>query len=204
VLRLQGPAVATRLSQFVQLASLENACKLMRADLLVQLVDDDGLRAIDVARATGLRQADLCQMLATARTFPPEARPAGVPYNILLLATRMLRKFPELGMPAANALAEIQWAGYSQHRDVTRHFSQLARAAELRRALPEPQPRDDGIINTCHHARFQDLLHRFHDGAAKIIHVDPPYVYRGTAHGGYASTSACSRHCDNESKIRSS
>jgi len=37
--------------------TVENACKLMRADLLVRLVDEDGLRAIDIARATGLRQA---------------------------------------------------------------------------------------------------------------------------------------------------
>lgn len=137
-------------------------------------------------------------MLATARTFPPEARPVGVPYNILLLATRMLRKFPGLGMSPADALAEIQRTGYSQHRDVTRHFSQLAQAAELRRALPAPLPIGDGIINSAHRDRFQDLLHRVPDGAAKVIHVDPPYMYRTTAHGGFASTSARSQHCDND------
>ncbi len=195
--RIERPGVARRLTHFMQLAVIENACKLLRADLLVRLVDDDGLRAIDIARATGLRQADLCQMLATARTFPPVARPAGVPYNIFLLATRMLRKFPELRMSPALALAEIRRTGYSQHRGVTRHFSQLARAAELRRALPAPRSLDDGIINSINHARFQDLLHRVPDGAAKIIHVDPPYVYHKTAHGGYSSSSARSQHCDN-------
>jgi DNA modification methylase len=164
---------------------------------LVRLVEEDGLRAIDIARATGLRQADLCQMMATARTFPPSARPPGVQYNILLLATRMLRKFSGLGLSPADALAEIQRAGYSQHRDVTRHFSQLARAAELRRALPAPLPVGDGILNSMHHARFQDVLHRVPDRAAKIIHVDPPYIYRTTAHGGYGSSSARSRACDN-------
>src|SRR5205823_12911068 len=132
--RIQKPAVARRLTQFLQLAAIEHACKMMRADLLVRLVDDDGLRAIDIARATGLRQADLCQMLATARTFPAEARPAGVPYNVLLLATRMLRKFHELQMSPTAALAEIQRMALSQHRDVTRHFSQLAQVAELQRA----------------------------------------------------------------------
>jgi len=137
-------------------------------------------------------------MLATARTFPPEARPAGVPYNIFLLTTRMLRKFSGLEMSPAIVLAEIQRTGFSQHRDVTRHFSQLTRAVELRRALPAPRPLDDRLINAVHRVRFQDLLHRVPDGAAKIIHVDPPYVYRRTAHGGYASNSAHSRHCDND------
>ena len=66
----------------------------------------------------------------------------------------------------------------------------------MRRALPPPQHSDDGVINSVHHARFQDLLHRVPDGAAKIIHVDPPYVYRRTARGGYASSSSRSQHCD--------
>jgi DNA modification methylase len=55
----------------------------------------------------------------------------------------------------------------------------------------------DGIVNSVHRARFQDLLHRVPDGAAKIIHVDPPYVYRRSARGGYASSSARSQNCDN-------
>lgn len=188
--------MAERLRTFVQLAAMENASKLARADLLVQMVEGDGVRAIDIARATGLRQADLCQMLATARAFPPAARPPGVPYNVLLLATRMLRKFPALEMSSAGALEEIRRAGYSQHRDVTRHFSDLAHAAELRRALPAPRSLDHEISNAIHHARFQDLLRQVPDGAAKVIHVDPPYVYRTTAHGGYTSSSARSRRCD--------
>lgn len=57
VKRIQQAAIAKRLTQLVQLAMVENACKLMRADLLIRLVEDDGLRAIDIARATGLRQA---------------------------------------------------------------------------------------------------------------------------------------------------
>jgi DNA modification methylase len=195
--RIQRPAVAQRLNQFLQLTAVENASKLMRADLLVRLVDEDGLRAIDIARETGLRQVDLCQMLATARTFPPGARPAGVPYNIFLLATRMLRKFPELGLSPAVVLGEIRRMQLSQHRDVTRHFSQLAQYAEMRAVLPGPHVPDGDLINSAHHARFQDLLHRVPDGAAKIIHVDPPYVYRTTTHGGYASSSARSRACDN-------
>jgi hypothetical protein len=190
--------VATLLRQFQQLIAVENVCKMVRADLLVQLVDVHRLRAIDIARATGLRPADLCQMLATARTFPQDSRPAGVPYNIFLLATRMLRKFPGLEMPPAEALAEILRMGFSQHRDVTRHFSQLARATELRRALPGQRTSDDGVVGSMHHARFQELLHRIPDGAAKVVHADPPYRYRSAANGAYASTSARSRHCDND------
>ena len=58
-------------------------------------------------------------MLATARTFPRGARPAGVLYNSFLLATRMIRKFPELRMPPEFALAEILRMGFTQHRHVS-------------------------------------------------------------------------------------
>ena len=67
----------------------------------------------------------------------------------------------------------------------------------MRRALPLPQMLNAGNINAVHHARFQDLLHRVPDRAAKIIHCDPPYVYRTTKHGGYSSTSARNQQCDN-------
>lgn len=195
--RIKRPAVAERLASFVKLTAVEHACKMMRADLLVRLVDEDGLRPIDIARTTGLRQSDLSEMYVTAKMFPLGARPDAVPYNIFLLATRMIRRFPRLGIRPRNALSEIRRLGFSQHRDVSRHFAQLARAAEMRRALPAPQPVGDGIINSVQHARFQDLLHRVPDGAAKIIHCDPPYVYRKTTHGGYSSGSSRSRHCDN-------
>ena len=67
----------------------------------------------------------------------------------------------------------------------------------MQRALPAPQHFDDGVINSLHHARFQDLLHRVPDGAAKLIHVDALYRYRNTANGGYSSSSSRSRQCDN-------
>lgn len=78
VARIQQPMAAERLTQFLQLTSVENACKLMRADLLVQLIDENGLRAIDIARATRLRQSDLSEMYVTAKTFPlaTAARPS--------------------------------------------------------------------------------------------------------------------------------
>jgi DNA modification methylase len=195
--RIQQPSAAKRLTRFLQLTSLEHVCKMMRADLLVRLVDDDGLRAIDIARQTGLRPSDLSQIYATAKMFPFNDRPEGIPFNILLLATRMTRKFPELRMQPCAVLGEIRHQGLSQHRDVSRHFAQLARLANMRRALPIPQPASDGIINSIHHARFQDLFHRVPDGAVKIIHCDPPYFYRKTAHGGYSSNSSRSQQCDN-------
>lgn len=181
----------------MQLTAVEHACKLLRADLLARLVDEDGLRPIDIARATGLRQADLSEMYATATTFPSDARPEGVPYNVLLLATRMIRKFPQLRIRPATVLGEIRRLGFSQHRDVSRHFAQLARAAEMRRALPAPRASSDGITDSLHHACFQDLLHRVPDGSVKIIHCDPPYVYQNTKSGAYSSRSTRSQHCDN-------
>jgi len=41
---MRAASVARRLAQFAQLTEIENACKLMRGDLLVQLIDEDGLR----------------------------------------------------------------------------------------------------------------------------------------------------------------
>lgn len=170
---------------------------MMRADLLVRLIDEDGLRAIDIARATGLRQSDLCEMYATAKMFPPKSRIASTPFNVFLLATRMVRRFPEMQMRPRAALLEIRRLGLSQHRDVSRHFSRLARHSEMRRLLPCPSRHSETIINSMHRARFQDLLDRVPDGAAKIISVDPPYIYRATSHGGYKSSSSRSTVCDN-------
>ncbi len=194
--RIAQPSVAKRLTHFVQLTAVEHACKMMRADLLVRLIDEDGLRPIDIARATGLRQSDLSQMYATAKTFPPDARADDVPYNIFMLATRMIRKFPELRMRPRLALSQIRRLGLSQHRDVSRHFSQLARLAEMRRALPAPAIQRNGVINSTHRARLQDVLHLIPDGVAKIIHVDPPYIYPTTTDGRYNSGSSRSRLCD--------
>ncbi len=194
--RIAQPSVAKRLTHFVQLTAVEHACKMMRADLLVRLVDEDGLRPIDIARATGLRQSDLSQMYATAKMFPSNMRPDDVPYNIFMLATRMIRKFPELRMRPRLALSQIRRLGLSQHRDVSRHFSQLVRLAEMRRALPAPGIRRNSVVNSTRRARLQDVLHLVPDGAAKIIHVDPPYVYPMTTDGRYNSGSARSRLCD--------
>ncbi|MGB7160109.1 MAG: hypothetical protein WBD40_18730 [Tepidisphaeraceae bacterium] len=151
----------------------------------------------------GLRQSDLSQMYATAKMFPAGARPEGVPYNLLLLATRMIRKFPELSMQPHVALGEIRRLGLSQHRDVCRHFAQMNRFAHLRQALPTGiSGGGEGVIDAAHHGRFQDLLHRAPDGAAKIISVDPPYVYSDTSHRGYRSVSARSQRCDSNHQVR--
>lgn len=193
--QIAKPAISKRLTHFLQLTAIEHACKMMRADLLIRLVDEDGLRPIDIARATGLRQSDLSEMYATAKLFPPELRRDGTPYNIFLLATRMVRKFPALRIRPQAAVAEICRLGLSQHRDVSRHFSQLARQIEMSRLLPSPNP-GPGIINSNHHARFQELLQGVPDGAAKIISVDPPYVYHSVRRNRYSSASSHSKECD--------
>jgi DNA modification methylase len=191
-------AVTDRLSNFVHLTEIENACKMMRADLLVHLIDVDGLRAIDIARATGLRQSDLSEMYKTAKTFPMGLRPDGVPFNLFLLATRTIRKFPGLKLRPQTALEQIRRHGFSQHREVGRHFAQVARLAESRRAVRGLEWAGDSVTNRAYHKRFQELINLVADGSAKIIHVDPPYVYRNNIHGHYASKSARSQVCDNQ------
>jgi hypothetical protein len=197
---MQSAAVAERLTQFVKLTAVENACKMMRGDLLVQLVDEDGLRPIDIARTTGLRQSDLSEMYKTAKAFPSASRPEGVPYNLFLMSARMVRKFPALKMPARRALTLIRRLGFSQHRDASRHFAMLARARQS-------QDQAGDLLNHRKRRRrkqqycrqFQDIFDRVRNGSVKVIHVDPPYIYPDTRDGRYAGSSAASLICDNHS-----
>jgi DNA modification methylase len=178
---------------------MERAIKLKIADLVAQLIGGHGLRAIDIARETGWRPADISEMYSTVRLFPPGNRPRGVTYNHLLMATRMLRRFPELRMPPIQVYGEIRSAGLSQHRDVTRHFDRLVRQAESRR-LPVPattQPNNGAPIGRTFHARFQDVLPLFDDRSIQIFNFDPPYVFAGqNGERTYRSRSARSLSCD--------
>lgn len=176
--------------------AIERLLKLKIADLIVELIDEHKLRAIDLARETGWRPGDISQMYSTARAFPRRSRPRGAKYNHLLLATRMTRKFPELRMSPNQAYARILSAGLTQHRDVGRMFAELAQKTErdarsLRLVVP-PQESDD-LLNKMHHCRFQDLRAQFADGSVKFIHIDPVYIY---PYGIYQSRSSRSRTCD--------
>jgi DNA modification methylase len=138
-------------------------------------------------------------MYKTAKAFPPGPRPEGVGYNYLLLASRMARKFPELRMQPLAALDAIRQLRLSQHRDVARCFAEMARASKLARLSGRfRQELIDSDAEFICHARFQDLLHRIPDHAAKIIHIDPPYVYPNLPGGKYGSASSRSRICDND------
>jgi DNA modification methylase len=194
--RIARPDVARCLSEIRTLRAVERACKLREGDRLVELIDGHGLRAIDLARELGDRPSDISEKYRTAKTFPPHLRPDGVPYNHLLMAARMLRKFPQLGFTAAGALAELQRSGLTQHRDVGRHFARLALAASHRFVLPLPaDDSNDPLIGRTHHRRFQDLLDLFPDRSIQVLHLDPPYVY--DRRGGYNCRSAHSLTCDN-------
>jgi site-specific DNA-methyltransferase (adenine-specific) len=175
---------------------VEHACKLIRGDLLVELIDRHGVRAIDIARQTGERPADLSQMYRTAKAFPRDTRPVNVPYNILMLGAWMSRRFPELNLQPIDAVDEIMHAGLSQHRDVTRHFAAFARRQLQHEHVGSERLSDDSLINQAHHCRFQDLLPRFPDRSIRIFHIDPPYVYGNQM---YRSRSARSRDCDSDS-----
>jgi hypothetical protein len=137
--QLSEPAVAKCVGRLKMLMALERACKLRQGDVLVELLDGHGVRAIDIARITGRRPNDLSQQYNTAKLFPPKLREPDLQYNTYFMAMRMIRKFDTLSLAPAAVLGEIRRIGYSQHRDVPRHFAQLARAAEMRRALPVPQ-----------------------------------------------------------------
>lgn len=194
--RISAPAAAEVLAKYRYATAVERACKLIRGDLLAVLIEQHGVRAIDIARETGERPGDISEMYAVARTFPRGSRPTDATYNHLLLATRMVRKFPSLNMAPAEALVEICRAGLTQHRDVTRHFSVLERAATARvvRRLPDLRP-SGRLVNRARHCRFQALLPAFDDRAIQILSIDPPYVYGDQTYG---SRSARSMSCDSD------
>lgn len=194
--RIAAPEAAAVLAKYRYATAVERACKLVRGDLLAVLIEQHGVRAIDIARETGERPGDISEMYAVGRTFPRESRPADATYNHLLLATRMVRKFPKLKLSADQALAEIRRAGLTQHRDVTRHFAGLERAATTHAVRQLPDLRSRGRpINRPHHCRFQELLPAFHDLAIQILSIDPPYVFGDQT---YSSRSARSMSCDSD------
>jgi DNA modification methylase len=126
--------------------------------------------------------------------FPRKVRLAGVGYNQFLLASRMVAKFPELNLSPRKALKEVLGSRLSQHRDVTRHFSRLARQMHNQDIPQEPRSRESTrFFNQAYHSSFQDLLPRFPDRSISLLHIDPPYVYQ---RGTYRSRSARSRTCD--------
>ena len=196
--RIARPQVAECLRRLKLVMSFERVCKLMMGDLLVELVDGHGLRAIDIARETGYRPADLSEMLKTARIFPVGERATDIGYNQFLLATRMLAKFPELEFSPQRALGEILDRRFTQHRDVTRHFAALARQRSGRQLLLPDTSDQTSLVDQAHHCRFQDLLPRFPDASIRILHIDPPYVYQ---HGTYRSRSAREQHCDSDDAV---
>lgn len=191
--RISRPEVAACLAKYRYVAAVESACKLLRADLLVELIDGHGLRAIDIARETGERPSDISQMYRTAKAFPLAERPDGVSYNLLLLAAWMARRFDGLGYSAAESLDEIRRAGLSQHRDVTRHFSRLELSRGQCRLLL-PAPASPELFDCAHHCPFQALLCWFPDRSINLLNFDPPYVYGDVTYG---SRSARSLACDN-------
>jgi hypothetical protein len=199
--QLSEPAVAKCVGQLKMLMALERACKLRQGDVLVELIDGHGVRAIDIARVTGRRPNDLSQQYNTAKLFPPEVRDPDVPYNTYFLAMRMTRKFRRLKLAPMAILNEILSQGYTQHRDVTRYFAQRARAFDRRRALPDLHRTPSMFaLNATYHARFQLMRAGFADGTIKVLSADPPYVYAKSGDGRYRSRSARSLECDSAAR----
>ena len=197
--RISLPQVGECLEKYRYATAVEQASKLIRGELLVELIDGHGLRAIDIARVTGERPGDISQMYAVAKAFPRGGRPSDAPYNHLLLATRMVRKFPQLRMTPTAALEKIRRAGLTQHRDVTRHFSVLERGLVVPNARQLPDLRHRGHwLYGAHHCRFQELWSAFPDRSIQILAIDPPYVYGDSTYG---SRSARSLVCDSNDAI---
>jgi len=136
-------------------------------------------------------------MYYTSLMFPASVREPDVPYNHYLLAMRMVRKFRAAGLDPGDVLTEIRENGFTQHRDVTRHFAQRALLADNSRArLIGRTPDDVSSLRSMYCTRFQEIRGVFPDQDVKILHIDPPYIYQNRAGGRYDSRSARSLECD--------
>ena len=151
----------------------------MRADLLVRLIDEDGLRAIehrprdraarpsefepDVQDRKGVSAIDEAGWRAVQSVSAGVADDAEVSRVEDAASDCRLNKFAGLD--------------FSQHREVGRHF---APGGATCGGAVERRPAGMGWATLppigLSHARFQeDLVDQLADGLAKIIHVDPPY-----------------------------
>ncbi len=197
--RIIAPAARACLAKYQYVTSIERSAKLIRGDLLRELIEQHGVRAIDIARRTGERPADLSEMYSVAKAFPRDQRPSDAIYNHLLLATRAVKRFPKMNLLPAEALAEIQRVGLSQHRDVTRHFHRLERQhrSSVEQSDPEFERAAMGtaLLDRCHHGRFQDLLSQVPAGSIQVFCIDPVYVYARDERP-YRARAARSLACD--------
>lgn len=198
--RLSNPTIAREVEKLGKLIRTERDGKLRQGDLLTILIDRHELRPVDLARFLPCRANHLSEMYWVAKTFPPELRKPEVPYTHYWMAMRTVRKFRQLKLSPSSVLAEIGRHGFTQHRDVTRHFAERFRHQQNRKALAQSAlDVVAGSFDRCYHAPFQTLQNVFRPASLKLIWADPPYSnYRRVADGRYAGGSATRMGCDNE------
>jgi DNA modification methylase len=102
-----------------------------------------------------------------------------------------------LRLDPLRTMAEIAANGFTQHRDVTRHFAAKLRVRESRQALAGSSMACAGEwFNRCYHAQFQSLIGVFPDSSIKILHADPPYANYRSGDGEYRGGSVTRTDCD--------
>lgn len=192
--RIAEPAVAAAISRLRELFATELKCRLAMCDVILELVEQHGLRQTDIARELGRAQSDISDILKTARAFPPADRPAGVPYNHLRLAADAARKFPSLRLSPHEALHTFRARGLTQTRDVSRLFATMDRNAAASATLRLPAEETADAFNRAYHSSYQALLSVFPDRFIHLLHIDPPYADQSQA---AQAKSACCNACDN-------
>lgn len=198
--RLSEPKVARQVEKLGNLIRTERDGKLRQGDLLTVLIDRHELRPVDLARLLACRANHLSEMYWVAKTFPPQLRRPEVPYTHYWMAMRTVRKFRNLKLSPSSVLADIAKHGFTQHRDVTRHYADTLRRKENARALTRSVAEGAGHpLNSCYRAPFQTLLNVFAPASIKLIWADPPYSnYRRVSDGRYSGGSVTRTRCDNE------
>jgi DNA modification methylase len=198
--RLSDPVVARQVEKLAVLIQTERDGKLKQGDLLMILIDQHRLRPVDLARELSCRANHLSEMYWVAKTFPLELRKPHVPWTHYWMACRTVRKFRKLKLSPMTVLGEIARHGFTQHRDVTRHFAARLRRVENARAIAQSVTENGQKgINRCYHAQFQTLGNVFEPASIKLIWADPPYSnYTRVGDGRYSGGSVTRTGCDNE------
>ncbi|MGA2439747.1 MAG: DNA methyltransferase [Tepidisphaeraceae bacterium] len=198
--RLSFPEVRRHVATLSRLIASERDGKLKQGDALVILIDRFRLRPVDLARELKCRANHLSEAYHVAKMFPTKTRRPDVPYTHYWMAMRTVRKFKQMKMSPTDVLSEIARHGFTQHRDVTRHFAAKLLRQENYRVMARSSPDLAGWeLDRCYHTRFQSLLNVFPPQSIKLIWADPPYAnYRRVADGRYAGGSKTRIACDNE------
>jgi hypothetical protein len=162
-------------------------------DVVADLVGRHRLLLSVIAKAVGYSKARLSEFHLTAKTFTPAQRREGNFYDALM-ARRIWKAIPRLGMTPLVIRAEIMRLRGKRPRQIRVHFVQILLERERRKALTQGRkiaPSSLSLADRCYQSDWRDVIPKLPGGSVKVFLCDPPfggYSWRGD--GGYLSSRA--------------